>query len=152
VANFKVLAGIAMIAVIVVVVALSNAPARPTAVSVAAVDAVDAVVTARPHCLAVSNPIPNCEAVMSGTMAPAPYADNSKLDYGRPGSGTSNTRFLDPPSIKSEDPAEYPRGVRPAPTIWKEAPPSSDEGRDIIMGCDESSRDRRTNLRPARCD
>jgi hypothetical protein len=30
----------------------------------------------------VSGAIPNCEAILSGKMAPAPYEDKSKLDFG----------------------------------------------------------------------
>jgi hypothetical protein len=47
------------------------------------------------QCAALVNPILNCEAVLSGKMAPAPYEDNSKLDFGPSNPGTVNNHVLD---------------------------------------------------------
>jgi len=61
----------------------SHSVTAPTAVVALKVEPIH-VMTAAEQCAAVSDPIPNCEAVLSGKMAPAPFKESSNLDLGAP--------------------------------------------------------------------
>jgi hypothetical protein len=52
------------------------------------------VFTEAEQCAAVSSPVANCEAVLAGKMPPAPYADSSKLDFGRSDPQSSDLTIL----------------------------------------------------------
>jgi hypothetical protein len=54
------------------------------------------VMTAAEQCAAVSGAIENCEGILSGKVAAVPYADNSKLDFGRSDPQASDLSIFDP--------------------------------------------------------
>ena len=61
------------------------------------------VLSAAEQCSMITNPIPDCVAILSGKMTRPAFVETSKLDYGTAGPGTSNTHIFDAPT-SSDDP------------------------------------------------
>jgi hypothetical protein len=61
------------------------------------------VLSAAEQCAMITNPIPDCEAILSGKVTRPAFVETSKLDYGSAVPGTSNTHVFDTPT-GSDDP------------------------------------------------
>ena len=58
--------------------------------------------SAAEQCAMITNPIPDCEAILLGKMTRPAFVDTSNLDYGPAGPGTSNTHILDTPTSSAD--------------------------------------------------